>query len=62
MMAKLNSRIFTKSLSYTRFEKYLPSMIYRKRAKLQRCSRQMQQFAINLARVYSNKYRNNCKK
>lgn len=46
-------RMFFKALGLRRFEKHLPSLTYRKRAKVNRCSQQMQVFAVKIARVLS---------
>jgi hypothetical protein len=45
-------RMFFKALGLRKFEKHMPTLTYRKRAKVNRCSQQMQVFAVKLARVY----------
>lgn len=50
-MEKINNRLFTKALEIRRFEKHLPQLTYRKRAKVHRCTKQMLSFAIKAARV-----------
>lgn len=50
-MDKINNRLFTKALEIRRFEKHLPQLTYRKRAKVHRCTKQMFTFAIKAARV-----------
>lgn len=49
---KVIVRLFFKALGLRKFEKHLPTLTYRKRAKVNRCSQQMQVFAVKLARVF----------
>lgn len=48
---KINNRMFVKALELRRFERHLPQLTYRKRAKIHRCTRQMLNFAIRASRV-----------
>jgi hypothetical protein len=44
-------RTFLKAFNLKQFEKHLPTLTYRKRAKVSRCSSQIQVFSAKLARV-----------
>ena len=61
-MEKISNRLFTKALELRRFEKHLPQLTYRKRAKVHRCTRQMLNFAIRAARVPNMRIRGKSKR